>query len=127
MFRQTKRGSGKDMLVGLALIALVLASCAMSGCAALVPQSVGLEFEHISHPQVGWPVGQKYRDEWYGTVRAESEVNNVNLMGKYRGREGWYVDAGLGVNVFGNDGSGFFGPTVVGTLRAGWDFKVRKE
>lgn len=90
--------------------ALVLA---LSGCASA---SILLEAEHVSHPLAGWPVEPQRH--------AEDELNQVNALVKWQ-RRGWYVVGGVGYNLYGSDGAGFYGPALTGTVRIGYEIKLR--
>ena len=84
----------------------------LTGCA-----SYGrVELEHVSHPFAGWPVERQCGSE-DGVTQASA------ILGWKRG--GAYVEAGMGYNLEGKNGGGFYGPAVTGTVRAGYqvDFK----
>lgn len=84
--------------------ALLLTTLALTGCT-----SVGVEIEHNSHPLAGWPVSA--RD-------TEDSLSQANVIARWqKGRV--YAEQGLGVNLRGENGGGFFGPELTYTARVG--------
>lgn len=96
-------------------LAVVLIVHAVSGCASLAPASTKLEFEHVSHPLAGWPVGARDQED------ALTQANGLLVWRAERA----YVEAGLGYNLRGRDGGGIYGPTLTGTVRAGMEIPLR--
>jgi hypothetical protein len=96
-------------------IALACAVSLLTGCAAL-PTHVKVEVEHISHPLAGWPCSDKY---------TEDAVTEASTLAVWRS-EHLYLEAGVGYNLKGANGSGFYGPALTGIVRAGAEIKVRR-
>lgn len=96
--------------------ALLLAPVLLLAGCALAPATVRLEYEHVSHPLAGWPC------ERQGTT--EDVLNQVNAIARYEIR-GAYVDLGLGRNLQGQHGGGFYGPVLTGTVRAGYEWRLK--
>lgn len=94
---------------------LLLLVCLLTGCAAA--PTLRVELEHISHPLAGWPVE---RQKW-----SEDDVTQANALLHWE-RGGWYADAGIGYNLQGRNGGGFYGPALTGTVRAGKEWRVWK-
>ena len=93
--------------------ALLLACLLMTGCATHL---VG-ELEHVSHPLVGWPVSNRLD---------EDALTQANLLLRWKfDHDRGYVDAGFGLNLQGNNGGGFYGPALTGTLRLGYEIPLR--
>jgi len=93
---------------------IILAALALGGCAAM-PDRAGLELEHVSHPLAGWPVSAN---------NTEDGLSQVNAMLKWkRGRV--YMEQGIGYNLQGRDGGGFYGPSLMYTGRIGVDLWCR--
>lgn len=91
-----------------------LALTALTGCAAL-PDSARVEMEHVSHPLAGWPVSAK---------DTEDALNQANAILRWqRGRV--YVEQGLGYNLKGENGGGFYGPELTYTGRVGFEIWSR--
>jgi hypothetical protein len=90
---------------------LILAATSLTGCAA---PSVLVELEHVSHPLVGWPINPE--------DGVEDELTQVSTALRFR-KGGLYADAGLGLNLFGANGMGFYGPALTGTIRVGYEFR----
>lgn len=88
---------------------------ALTGCAST---SILLEAEHVSHPLAGWPLEPQ---RW-----AEDELNQVNMLLRYK-HHGWYAVGGIGYNLYGVHGSGFRGPALTGTVRIGYEIKLRGD
>jgi hypothetical protein len=86
----------------------LLIALSMTGC-AVMPDSTRLELEHVSHPLAGWPVSAN---------NTEDGLSQVNLIGHWQsGRV--YVEQGLGYNLQGENGGGFYGPELTYTGRIG--------
>jgi hypothetical protein len=86
----------------------LLIALSMTGC-AVMPNSTRLELEHVSHPLAGWPVSAN---------NTEDGLSQVNLIGHWQsGRV--YVEQGLGYNLQGENGGGFYGPELTYTGRIG--------
>lgn len=94
--------------------AILISALFASGCSVL-PDSAGLELEHVSHPMAGWPVSAS---------NTEDGLSQVNAMLKWkRGRV--YMEQGLGYNLQGRDGGGFIGPELTYTGRIGVELWCR--
>lgn len=88
--------------------AVTLLATLLQGCAAM-PATVRAELEHVSHPLAGWPVS---------AANTEDGLSQFNVIGHWRsGRV--YVEHGLGWNLQGRDGGGFYGPGLTYTGRVG--------
>jgi hypothetical protein len=86
----------------------LLIALSMTGC-AVIPDSTRLELEHVSHPLAGWPVSAN---------NTEDGLSQVNLITHWQsGRV--YVEQGLGYNLQGENGGGFYGPELTYTGRIG--------
>lgn len=100
-------------VAGIAVAALLLGACA--------PTSVLLESEHVSHPFVGPPFSPR---------TDEAGLTHASVLLRWRmggaDRVQGYVDAGLGANLQGSCGGGFYGPTLTGTVRAGLEIPIKK-
>lgn len=89
-------------------IALLAAAIALTGC-SVAPDSVSTELEHVSHPLAGWPVSAS---------NTEDALTQVNIIARWQtGR--LYVEHGIGWNVQGENGGGFYGPGLTYTGRVG--------
>jgi hypothetical protein len=93
------------------MAALVLAL--LNGCAALVPNSLLTECEHVSHPFAGPPFGPKSE---------EDSLNQCGVLGEWTDGAA-YLHLGVGYVL--TDG-GFYGPEVTGTVRAGYRIPLRR-
>jgi hypothetical protein len=98
-------------VVNRALLAAVL--LVLQGCAST---SLQVEVEHVSHPTDGWPFGSRYEED--GLTQASV------LAGWRFGRT--YIDAGVGANLRGRNGGGFYGSPITGTVRAGYVLREGK-
>lgn len=112
----------------IVIAALALAIIFLPGCAT---PTLRIEVEHISHPTAGWPFGPEHITVPYsGDVMlrksVEHEVDQANALLHWQS-DGWYADAGLGVNLQGRDGGGFRGPALTGTVRVGHEFKLGRQ
>jgi hypothetical protein len=96
-------------LTGLVLC-LAVPSC------AVLPNTVRVETEHVSHLTAGWPF-----DAQHG---AEDALYTLSVVGRWQTR-GAYLELGEGVNLAGRNGKGFYGPAEVFTARLGYEFRVR--
>lgn len=86
----------------------------LSGC-ALSPTSARVELEHVSHPLAGWPVSAN---------DTEDGLSQANVILHWQsGRV--YVENGIGVNLQGENGGGFYGPGLTYTGRIGYQFWSR--
>lgn len=89
-------------------IAVLAAALALTGCVS-APHSVSTEIEHVSHPLAGWPVSAS---------NTEDALSQANVIARWEnGRV--YVEHGLGYNLQGRDGGGFYGPGLTYTGRVG--------
>ena len=85
-----------------------------TGCTAL-PDVTRIEIEHVSHPLAGWPVSAS---------DTEDGLSQANLIARWqRGR--FYIEHGLGYNLQGENGGGFYGPGLTYTGRVGIEFATR--
>jgi hypothetical protein len=89
-------------------LALLLAITTLPACSAL-PTSVRAELEHVSHPMAGWPVSAN---------NTEDGLSQANVIARWQ-KGHVYVENGLGYNLQGRDGGGFYGPAVTYTGRIG--------
>lgn len=88
--------------------ALLLTTLALTGCSAM-PDSVGVEIHHVSHPLAGWPISAD---------NTEDGLSQANVIARWqKGRV--YAEQGLGYNLQGRDGGGFYGPGLTYTARVG--------
>lgn len=96
--------------------AIILAAALLSACTTLQPDSVRAELDHISHPLAGWPVNASNNEDGLtqANVIARWQVNRV------------YVEHGLGWNLQGENGGGFYGPALTYTGRIGVELWSRK-
>ena len=89
-------------------ITAVLLLASLQGC-SVMPQDVRAEFEHVSHPLAGWPVSAD---------STEDGLSQLNVIGRWQsGRI--YIENGLGYNLQGRNGGGFYGPGLTYTGRIG--------
>lgn len=87
--------------------AVLLLALLLPGCAT--PASVRAEVEHVSHPMAGWPVS---------AANTEDGLSQFNVIGHWQsGRI--YVEHGIGYNLQGRNGGGFYGPGLTYTGRVG--------
>jgi hypothetical protein len=88
-----------------------LAALALTGC-SLQPTVYRAELEHVSHPLAGAPFGPKNEEDSLGqaTIVARWESGRA------------YVEHGLGYNLKGRDGGGFYGPSLTYVGRVGFEF-----
>ena len=93
--------------------ACMLIAWALSGCAT----TVRVEAEHISHPFAGWPVGPKDQEDGVSVANVLLEWGNAS--------QGPYLDLGLGQNLQGADGGGFYGPSLTAVARAGYAWRIK--
>jgi hypothetical protein len=91
---------------------VVIAVALLLLCACATP-TLRIEAEHVSHPLAGWPCEPQHL--------SEDDVTQANVLLHWQ-RRGWYADAGLGWNLQGNGGGGFYGPALTGTVRVGREF-----
>jgi hypothetical protein len=89
----------------------VAALALLTGCAS----AYRLEVEHVSHPLAGQPFGPR---------TDEDALTQAHALASWRRGVG-YVEAGIGWNLRGEGGGGFYGPALTGTVRAGVEFKGR--
>lgn len=80
----------------------------LAGCSVL-PDRLDLEAEHISHPAVGWPVSPSSDEDGLSQVQVIARWQSGPL----------YMQHGLGYNLQGRDGGGFYGPGLTYTGRIG--------
>jgi hypothetical protein len=93
---------------------LLILAVLLSGC-AIAPNSARVELEHVSHPLAGWPVSAN---------NTEDGLSQLNVIGHWQsGRV--YVEQGLGYNLQGENGGGFYGPGLTYTGRIGVQFWSR--
>lgn len=89
---------------------IAIASVALlAGCSSLPMQSIRLEAEHVSHPLAGWPVNDSNN---------EDALTQVNVLKRYENHR-FYVEHGIGWNLQGEHGGGFYGPGLTYTARVG--------
>lgn len=88
--------------------AAILLCLALQGC-AIAPDRVSADLEHVSHPGAGWPIGPR---------NDEDALNQLSVTGRWQSGR-LYVEHGLGVNLAGTHGGGFYGPAVTYTGRVG--------
>lgn len=111
-YREMRRSAfWRGLVVGAAAM-LLLTTCV--GCASV---SAVTEFEHVSHPLAGWPCESQHL--------TEDGVTQVNGLIRWRTATGEYFDAGLGYNLKGRNGGGFYGPALTGTVRFGKEWRIR--
>jgi hypothetical protein len=90
---------------------------ALGGCTTLTPDRVNVEVAHTSHLTAGWPLERQ--------KGAEDGISTLGLTVEYtRGK--WYLAGGIGVNLEGHNGGGFYGPAEVSTIRGGYSVWSRK-
>jgi hypothetical protein len=88
-----------------------------SGCATFAPDASRIEIEHVSHPLAGYPSG----------ARAEEDgLTQVNALARWKSGR-FYVEQGIGYNLKGRDGGGFYGPGLTYTGRVGIEFDFTHE
>lgn len=93
----------------------VAATLTLQACTTLAPSSYRVEVEHISHPLAGWPVSAN---------NTEDGLSQANVIARWtHGRV--YVENGLGYNLQGRNGGGFYGPALTYTGRIGVEFGKR--
>jgi hypothetical protein len=92
----------------------LLIALSMTGC-AVMPDSTRLELEHVSHPLAGWPVS---------AADTEDALTQLNVIGHWQSGN-VYVENGLGYNLQGENGGGFYGPGFTYTGRIGVKFWSR--
>jgi len=97
-----------------AVIALLVLVSTIPAC-ALAPHTLRLEAEHVSHPLAGWPVSGH---------NTEDAVTQASALLHWRAGPA-YFDAGIGRNLRGANGGGFYGPAITGTVRAGLEVPLR--
>lgn len=95
---------------------LLAAALAAACCCACVPQRVGVELEHVSHPTAGWPLEPQQG--------SEDALTHVQALAQWD-HGGAYLALGLGVKVQGENGGGFYGPALTGSVRAGYMWTLR--
>lgn len=98
---------------GLILIVLLIV-VACSGC-SVMPTSLRAEVEHVSHPLAGWPVSAD---------NTEDGLSQVNVIAHWQ-RGHVYIENGLGYNLQGAGGGGFYGPALTYTGRIGVEIWAR--
>lgn len=96
--------------------ALIVAAMFLGACTTLQPGSVRTELEHISHPLAGWPVNASNN---------EDGLTQANVIARWQSGR-FYVENGLGWNVQGENGGGFYGPGLTYTGRVGVEIWSRK-
>lgn len=100
------------------LIALASIVC-LSGCkgtGALAPDALRLGVDHVSHPTAGWPVGSKNQEDGLTATTATAVWR----------RGAWYAETGLGLNLKGSNGGGFYGPALTYHGRIGREFQLKR-
>ena len=88
--------------------ALALACLMLTGC-SILPNNMRAELEHNSHPLAGWPVSAN---------DTEDGLSQANVIARWQ-KGCVYVESGLGYNLQGRDGGGFYGPALTYTGRIG--------
>lgn len=97
-------------------VGIAIASMFLVGCSSLPPDSIRAEVEHVSHPLAGWPVSAS---------NTEDGLSQANVVARWQsGRV--YVEHGLGWNLQGENGGGFYGPALTYTGRIGVELWSRK-
>ena len=99
--------------ITICLLCLLAIGFILAGCA---PNTVRVEVDHQSHLLVGYP---------FTPQREEDNLTVLQGTLEWGGPTGPYLDAGLGYNLQGANGGGFYGPSFTGTLRAGYAWKVK--
>lgn len=91
-------------------IATTLVLC--TGCAS----TARVQIAHYSHSSAGAPFGPKSQ---------EDGLTVLEVVGRWELPFGIYTEAGIGYNVKGRNGGGFYGPAEVTSLKIGkeWRFK----
>lgn len=92
----------------LAILACVL-------LAACAPQRMRVGIDHVSHPLVGWP---------FSPASDEDAITEARVALEWQ-RGCAYFAAGVGVNLYGRNGSGFYGPPLTGNVSTGCVFNLR--
>lgn len=98
------------------LTSLLVSALALGGC-AVVPQTVRVEYEHISHPGAGWPVERQ-------SATVDNTVDHIVLSGGWT-LGGVDVTVGVGRKIVPYRESGFKGPKTTGVLRVGRTWRLR--
>lgn len=103
---------------------LALAGCSLSpgyrlehGCGPLSakPDTARLSTAHYSHLSAGFPFGPK---------NEEDALTLLNMKGNWKcGSE--FFEAGIGINIAGKNGGGFYGPSEVVGFEYGYEFSLR--
>jgi hypothetical protein len=91
-------------------IVVLATALSLSGCAT----GARLESEHVSHPFAGQPFGDRTE---------EDALNQLSAILEWHRDNGWYAEAGLGYVI---SDSGFYGPPLTFTFRAGRRFDFNK-
>jgi hypothetical protein len=101
-------------------IGLILATSILStGCASLLPNSIGPEFAHSSHISQHQPFTSHPTNIAYETV---------GVTARWHTSSGFYLDVSEAYNMAPKDGqvcAGMCGPREIFTARAGYAFQVR--
>lgn len=98
----------KETAMALALVGFAVAIVSCTGCT-----SMRVEYEHVSHPFAGPPFGPSDEEDWLDQVNA-CLVKRAGVA---------YGESCLGYRL--TDG-GFYGPRLTGTLRAGFEFGLKR-
>lgn len=92
------------------LIAALFVVLLFTGC-AVMPDKVSAEIEHVSHPLAGPP---------FGPSNEEDGLSQATLTARWqKGRV--YAESGLGYNLQGRNGGGFYGDPLTYTGRIGYE------
>jgi len=94
----------------LAAVLVCLTAC------GVMPTHLRVEAEHVSHPFAGWPCTPQ--------LGAEDALSQVSALAAWRGAHA-FAEAGLGYNLRGTNGGGIYGPSLTGTVRVGYEWRVR--
>lgn len=93
-------------------LALIPLFALATGCVEVtrLPDSGRLELEHVSHPLAGWPVS---------AANTEDALTQANLVLRWDVSKRVFIEQGLGYNIQGANGGGFYGPAFTYTGRVG--------
>lgn len=94
--------------------ALLLASVLLASCAT-APDRMGVSLDHVSHPLVGWPFSSRYDEDALTEMRISAEWQ----------RGCGFASIGIGYNLRGRDGGGFYGPPLTGSFAVGCSWSLR--
>ena len=92
----------------------VLLMCSVLSACVTCPDTMRVEVEHVSHPFAGWPFGSRYE---------EDSLTQASVLAEWTSRDA-YLDIGIGRNLLGQGGGGFYGPSLTAIARAGVVIKL---